>query len=288
MAVSGSCCNHPTMQRIHTYDSGKLLASCLSNTARNSCRTCVASCAAAVYSAATSCVLPQLLSIGQRTVRAANLKWQGCIVPNTELRFFGERCGPNLSQIRYTAVASVMKSGAPARYQGKDCIQTLRPQADQAAWNRQMFGSCGNMQGATVSDLPTQICSVTGGTRTCIARRNVAGSSNGGSSGSMLRQKITLKRAIKCGAEFTRVLNYEGLPCGQNGELVQWTRAVTPKGCVLTTSKAPALVLFTADVFGSCGVPPGLASTAVAVRVCPTNPVDCKGVWRAYSPRSVT
>jgi hypothetical protein len=234
-------------------------------------------------------MLPQLLSSGQRTARAANIKWPGCAVPNTELRFFGERCGPNLSQIRYTAVASVMKSGAPAKYQGKDCIQTLRPQADQAAWNRQMFGACGDMRGATASDLPAQVCSTTGGAaRTCIARRNAAASNSGGSSGSMLRQTITLKRAVVCGTESTRVLNYEGQPCGPNGVLVQWTRAVTPKGCVLTTSKAPALALFTADVFGTCGVPPGLASASVAVRACPTTPVDCKGLWSEYSDCSVT
>jgi hypothetical protein len=36
------------------------------------------------------------------------------------------------------------------------------------------------------------------------------------------------------------------------------------------------MAVFTAELFGSCGVPPGLATTTVAIKACPTNPVDCK------------
>jgi hypothetical protein len=245
-----------------------------------------AAAAAAVYSAATSCVLPQLLSTGIRTARAANLKWPGCSsIPNTEVRFFGERCGADLSKIRYTAMATIFKSGAVPKYQGKDCLQTLRPAPSQAAWNKQNFGSCGDMKGAGATDLPVTLCSATGGaTRSCIARRKAAASGPG----SVLSQTLNLKRAVTCGSESTRTLTYEGEACGPNGDLVLWTKATTPNGCVLTASKAPAMAMSTAELFGSCGVPPGLATAAVAVKACPTNPIDCKGVWSEFSECSVT
>jgi hypothetical protein len=182
-----------------------------------------------VYSAATTCVLPQLLSTGQRTARAASITWPGCNPPGTEIRFFGERCGAHLSKTRYTAMAAVFKSGAVAKYQGKDCIQTLHPAPSQAAWNKQNFGSCGDMRGAMASDLPATVCSATGGSRSCIARGSATASTNGGhSSSSIFKQTLNLKRAVTCGSESTRVLDCEGEACGPNGDLVLWTRAITP------------------------------------------------------------
>lgn len=72
----------------------------------------------------------------------ATLRWDGCLTPDTDLIWFGERCGPDYQSIQWTGVFAVFKrDGRPV----PNCYTDYsNPQyRPGTAWGNAVFGSCG-------------------------------------------------------------------------------------------------------------------------------------------------
>ncbi|KAF8056376.1 thermostable alkaline protease [Scenedesmus sp. PABB004] len=230
---------------------------------------------------AQACAQPAALGAGVPSSLTGSITWPGCATKDTQLLWLGSRCGDGLSTVQYNMVVAVFRSnGSLARAGGKDCVQPRRRGAAQAAWNRQWLGSGCGMVPSLAPDLPISVCSAA----------PAAGCLTALDAPAALGATLVLRAPVACAGEVATSLTYTGVPCGPGGGLVSWTRAVTPRGCVLTPSspavrgKPKAL----SDVFGSCGVPPGAATAAPPSTVCPPPPVDCVGSWGPWGACSVT
>lgn len=240
---------------------------------------------------AATCINAQQLSKGLATSQvSATFAWRYCLSARTELRWIGQRCGAAMDQILYTAVYAVYKnSGVVARVSGQECI--LTPNATANVWSRLRFGGCGTPP-VYAPLLPTCIdnsAAEPAATAHSVPIDNSSDSSSN-SSGSCitadfaavsepLNTTIVLSSAVRCGSRAVKSFTYFGVPCGPDGRFVQWTRAVGPGGCELRPNQGQ--VKYNNDLFGACGVPPGLGSNsssaqqqAVPTMVCnpPGNP----------------
>lgn len=238
----------------------------------------------------TTCILPQQLSKGLTpSFVPKGFVWRGCRKSTTELRWIGERCGPNMDQIRYTAVYAVHKdTGMLAKVNGTDCVMTLNL-TDHPTYTRVRFGYCGVPPRFGLS-LPTCLKSTaapleyssSGSSNSGSANSSTGSSSDSSSQAGCLpmpetstgmvwfNKTVTLSAMVRCGSNDFNKWTYRGMACGPNAEFVLWHHAVTDSGCrlILRGNK----VKENNDMFGSCGIPPGIMPAegpALATNVCP-------------------
>jgi len=186
-----------------------------------------------------------------------------------ELRWIGERCGPNMDQISYTAVYAVLKNSTLiARAAGEDCVLTPNATA-LPLWNRLRFGGCGTPP-LYAPSLPTCLqASAAAAANGLNGQQSPDGSDSGSSSciaaaeaaspASRFTVSATLSTPVRCGARSVRTVVYHGTPCGPDKQFVAWFRAVGAGGCHILWRTGQ--VKSNNDVFGSCGIPPGVPLT---------------------------
>ncbi|KAF8064600.1 apr [Scenedesmus sp. PABB004] len=226
------------------------------------------------------CARVASLARGVPAVPGPGFAWPGCHGAGTRLLWAGERCGEGLRQVRFTALLAVSRDGGElaAAEDGAPCV--LLPDPANRAWTRRVFGAgCGAAPGHAPG-LPTRICAAPG--QPCFSGGAGAGGGEaGGAAGggapapaATVTARMALSAPVACGDEAAAELTYTGVRCGPGGAHVRWVRAATPGGCALASTAAAeaggdgatamggaeaALALRREyQLFGSCGVPPGL------------------------------
>jgi hypothetical protein len=269
--------------------------------------------------------------IVSKTAAVASMGWPAALTAcgtNTYAVFVAQRCGNEFNLLEYKAIYAINAATKQIKkVKGREC--SLFPQqTDKTRW----FGSCGVVPKA-VSELPNMFCNsfqnCAGGvtsraepaaaaaaaiTAESAAMEAAEGATDASIDGATsaaaaaavapeqtatsatYRERVTLKRPLRCGNSTTATLTLIGSPCGPGRAFVQWTRANGP-GCSFARDTTRAAYKNTLALLGSCGAGPALSDKMVPSDVCsggdpdppkpsprPSNPIDS---WAPVTRMSV-